>query len=502
MQRQPVLSVRGLTKTFGPVRANDAVSFDVAAGELVCLFGENGAGKSTLSACLAGLHAPDGGEILLNGRPVHFATAADAIGAGIALVHQHFMLVDDFTVLENIVLGHERGLFVNYRAAEKKLQALCQRYDIFVKPNARVGDLTVGERQWVELLKALYHEATVLILDEPTATLDLRESRKLFRIVDELKAAGVALILISHSLDEVMRSDRVIVLRQGRVVGELATSETTAQELTRLMIGREIERKHRGSSHPGRPCLDVEHVTIRRPGGAPILDDVSFSVAEGEIFGLAGVAGNGQKPLMEAIAGVLPVSTGRILIDGELLADLDVHGIQKLGVGHIPEDRLSEGLVGDFSIAENIALGSHRDVFANGHFLNRGAIRAAATAAIADYQIAAPSTETRARALSGGNAQRVVLARELAAASRVLLANQPTRGLDVGVIEYIHSRLIEKRAAGCAVILASSELEDLINLSDRIGVMFQGRLMGIVEAHATSIEEIGLMMAGQKLEAA
>ncbi|PIP00030.1 ABC transporter ATP-binding protein [Pleomorphomonas carboxyditropha] len=502
MQRQPVLSVRGLTKTFGPVRANDAVSFDVGAGELVCLFGENGAGKSTLSACLAGLHSPDGGEIVLNGEPVRFSTAADAIVAGIALVHQHFLLVDDFTVLENIVLGHERGLFVNYRAAEKKLRALCRRYGISVRPDARVGDLTVGERQWVELLKALYHEAAVLILDEPTATLDLQESRKLFRIIDELKTAGVALVLISHSLAEVMRSDRVVVLRQGRVVGERATSETTPQELTRLMIGREVERKHRGSSRPGRPCLDVEHVTIRRPGGAPILDDISFSVAEGEIFGLAGVAGNGQKPLMEAIAGVLPFSSGRVLIDGELLADLDVHGIQKLGVGHIPEDRLSEGLVGDFSIAENIALGSHRDVFADGHFLNRGAIRVAAAVAIADYQIAAPSAETRARALSGGNAQRVVLARELAAASRVLLANQPTRGLDVGVIEYIHDRLIEKRAAGCAVVLASSELEDLLNLSDRIGVMFQGRLMGIVDARSTSIEEIGLMMAGQKREAA
>lgn len=502
MPPQPVLSVRGLTKTFGPVRANDAVSFDVAAGELVCLFGENGAGKSTLSACLAGLHAPDDGEILLDGKPVRFSTAADAIGAGIALVHQHFVLVDDFTVLENIVLGHERGLFVNYRAAEKKLRALCQRYDISVKPNARVGDLTVGERQWVELLKALYHEAAVLILDEPTATLDLRESRKLFRIIDELKAAGVALILISHSLDEVMRSDRVIVLRQGQVVGERSTRDTTPQELTRLMVGREVERKYRGGSRPGRPCLSVEHVTIRRPGGTPILDDINFSVAEGEIFGLAGVAGNGQKPLMEAIAGVLPLSSGRILIDGELLADLDIHAIQKLGVGHIPEDRLSEGLVGDFSIAENIALGSHRDVFANGHFLNRNAIRVAATMAIDDYQIVAPSTDTRARALSGGNAQRVVLARELAAASRVLLANQPTRGLDVGVIEYIHGRLVEKRAAGCAVILASSELEDLLNLSDRIGVMFQGRLMGIVDANSTSIEDIGLMMAGQKLEAA
>lgn len=502
MQRQPVLSVRDLSKSFGPVRANRDISFDVAAGDLVCLFGENGAGKSTLSACLAGLQSPDGGEIRLHGKPVRFSSAADAIRAGVALVHQHFVLVDDFTVLENIVLGHERGLFVNRRAAERKLRALCDRHGINIRPDARVGDLTVGERQWVELLKALYHEASVLILDEPTATLDLRESRKLFEIIAELRAAGTAIVLITHALDEVIRSDRVVVLRQGEVVGERNTADTTPQELTRLMIGREVERKQRTASRPGRPCLEVERISIRRPGGAPILDDVSLSVAEGEILGIAGVAGNGQKPLMEAIAGIRPLSSGRVLLDGELLADLDVRGIQKLGVGHIPEDRLREGLVGEFSITENLALGSHRDAFAKRHVLDRRAMEAVARTAMTDYQIAAPTITTRVSTLSGGNAQRVVLARELAAAGRVLLANQPTRGLDVGVIEYIHTRLVEKRAEGCAILLASSELDDLINLSDRIAVMFQGRLMGIVDAATTSIEELGLMMAGQRRQAA
>jgi simple sugar transport system ATP-binding protein len=502
MQRQSVLSVRHLSKSFGPVRANHAVSFDVAAGELVCLFGENGAGKSTLSACLAGLLAPDDGEIRLLGKPVRFSSAAAAILAGVALVHQHFVLVDDFTVLENIVLGHERSLFVNRRAAERKLAALCERHGIAIRPGARVGDLSVGERQWVELLKALYHEASVLVLDEPTATLDPRESARLFDIIAGLRAAGTAIVLITHALDEVMRSDRVVVLRQGEVVGERRTAETTPQELTRLMIGREVERRRRTASRPGRPCLEVERISIRRPGGAPVLDDVSLSVAEGEILGIAGVAGNGQKPLMEAIAGIRPLSSGRILIDGELLADLDIRAIQKLGVGHIPEDRLREGLVGDFSIAENLALGGHRGAFSRRHFLDRDAIEAVAATAMTDYQIAAPTTATRARSLSGGNAQRVVLARELATAGRVLLANQPTRGLDVGVIEYIHARLVEKRAKGCAILLASSELEDLINLSDRIAVMFQGRLMGIVDAATTTIEDLGLMMAGRKREAA
>jgi simple sugar transport system ATP-binding protein len=502
MTDEPVLSVRRLTKSFGPVRANNAVSFDVGAGELVCLFGENGAGKSTLSACLAGLYPPDGGDIRLGGAPVRFASAADAIRAGVALVHQHFVLVDDFTVLENIVMGHERGLFVRYQAARAKLEALCRRYDIAIRPEARVGDLTVGERQWVELLKALYHDARLLILDEPTATLDLRESRKLFRIIGELKAEGVGLILISHSLDEVMQSDRVVVLRQGAVVGERRTADTTPEELTRLMVGRDVARAERGVRHAGRPCLAVERLTVARPGAAPLLDEVSFTVAEGEIFGLAGVAGNGQKPLLEAIAGLLRPTSGRVLIDGEALDELSVHAIQQLGVGHIPDDRLVEGLVGEFSIAENIALGGHRDAFARGAFIDRAAMRAAARRAIVDYQIAAPSAATAVRTLSGGNAQRVVLARELAAARRVLLANQPTRGLDVGVIEYIHAQLLGKRAAGCAVILASSELKDLITLSDRIGVMFQGRLMGIVEAASASLEDIGLLMAGKSREAA
>ncbi|WP_114287931.1 ABC transporter ATP-binding protein [Candidatus Halocynthiibacter alkanivorans] len=498
--RLPTIEARSLCKSFGPVRANHNISFSVNAGELLCLFGENGAGKSTLSACLTGLFPPDAGEILFKGEPLRMASAADAIRKGIGLVHQHFVLVPDFTVLENIVIGSEKGFNVQYVEAEKKLRRICDNYGIGIDPNAWVRDLSVGERQWAELLKALYFDADVLILDEPTATLDVENSKKLFRIIDKLKSDGVALILITHFLDEVMQSDRVAVLRQGELVGIRKTAETTPEELTRMMVGRDLEPIIRERTPVGPDRLVLENVTVIGVGQVPDLDNVSLTVRQGEIFGIAGVAGNGQNPLMEVIAGVRTLAKGRISLDGKDIGGLNARVIKDIGLGHIPDDRFVEGLVSEMSIEENLILGDQRGQFASKLFLDFPKMQRNAVQMIREFQISAPSGETKAGDLSGGNAQRVILAREMRLASKVLLANQPTRGLDVGVIEYIHSRLLEKRADGVAVLIASSELEDLLNLCDRIGVLFQGRLMGIVETEKTNLEEIGLLMAGKVKE--
>ena len=495
-----VLSTHNLRKSFGPVRANNDITISVESGELLCLFGENGAGKSTLSACLTGLLQPDSGDIIFKGKKVRLKSAAEAILMGIGLVHQHFVLVPDFTVLENIVIGAEHGLVVNYAAAEQKLRALCNTYDIEIAPNARVRDLTVGEQQWVELLKALYFQASVLILDEPTATLDIEGSKKLFRIIDMLRSTGMAIIIITHKLDEVMQSDRVTVLRQGRVVGELMTAQTTPAELTRLMVGHEIEARQRTGAVAGQARLVLENVTVLGAGQKPDLDAVSLTVHRGEILGIAGVAGNGQTPLIEVIAGINRPTSGRILVDGVDITELGARQTMALGVGHIPDDRFEKGLVGEFSIAENLILGNHRDRYAKGLFVDRALMAQKARKAMDDFSIAAPGAETQVCNLSGGNAQRVILARELDIAQSVLLANQPTRGLDVGVIEYIHRRILDKRGEGVATIYASSELEALLYLCDRIGVMFQGRLMGIVDTNGTSLEEIGLLMAGREVE--
>ncbi|WP_319411907.1 ABC transporter ATP-binding protein [uncultured Cohaesibacter sp.] len=498
----PTLQVKSLSKSFGAVRANHDVSFSVDAGELLCLFGENGAGKSTLSACLTGLYRPDGGEILLEGAPLRLTSAADAIRHGIGLVHQHFVLVPDFTVLENIVVGSETGLLVDFARAEARLRQICENYGIEIDPNARVADLSVGEQQWAELLKALYFDAKLLILDEPTATLDVEGSKKLFRIIDKLKADGVALILITHFLEEVMQADRVAVLRQGELVGIKQSAETSPEELTRMMVGRDLEHQQRQAMTLGAPRLQLDGVTIQGAGDRPDLDGISLTVHEGEIFGIAGVAGNGQRPLMEVIAGVRQPSSGTISLDGTRINDKGAHAIQKMGLGHIPEDRFAEGLVRDFSIEENLILGEHRGAFARGGLLNFRKMAENARRMIADFSISAPSGETLVGNLSGGNAQRVILAREMQLAHKVLLANQPTRGLDVGVIDYIHKCLFAKKAEGVAVLIASSELEDLMTLCDRIGVLFQGRLMGIVDARQTNLEEIGLLMAGHPLESA
>ena len=492
------LSIRNLSKWFGPVHANDDVSLDVQMGELHCLLGENGAGKSTLSACLYGLYQPDGGRILIDGVEQRFSSPANAISAGIGMVHQHFVLVPTFTVLENIVVGTGVGIALDLAAARKRVRELCNRHDLQIDLDAQVEDLAVGEQQWVEIVKALYLGARILILDEPTAVLTPQESERLFILLAQMAIDGLSIILISHKMNEVMRSDRVTVLRRGRVVGTVATKATTRDELTFMMIGRQlraVEAENRTVSAP--PVVAIMGVSLRDSRGVRILDDLSLELRTGEVVGLAGVAGNGQRQLFEAISGVRRIDAGDILLDGHSMAALSAHEVARHGIGHIPEDRFKDGLVPDFSIAENIILGQHWDApWRCGLLLDREQMMKHAAASVSDFSIATTGPDTAVRKLSGGNAQKVILARELAKATRCLLCNHPTRGLDVGVIEYVHGQILRKRDEGVAVLLASDELEDLIALSDRIAVIFRGRIMGVIPRGSADISLLGRMMAG------
>jgi simple sugar transport system ATP-binding protein len=496
------LSIRNLGKRFGPVQANDDVSLDVAAGELHCLLGENGAGKSTLSACLYGLYRPDGGRILVDGLEQAFRSPADAIAAGIGMVHQHFVLVPTFTVLENIVVGTGTGVTLDLAVARRRIRALCERHGLEIALDAVVENLSVGEQQWVEIVKALYLGARILILDEPTAVLTPQESDRLFALLSRMKADGLSIILISHKMNEVMRSDRVSVLRRGRVVGTVATSAVTRDELTRMMIGRDlqpVEAKPRMASNV--PVVQVRDVTLHDSRGVRVLDGLCLELNAGEVLGLAGIAGNGQRELIEAIAGIRRLDGGDILLDGRSIGESRARAIGRLGVGHVPEDRFKDGLVPDFSIAENVILGQHWDAtWRRGPLLDGNRMAHHANASIAEFSIVATGPDARIRSLSGGNAQKVILARELAKATRCLLCNQPTRGLDVGVMEYVHKEILRKRDQGVAVLLASEELEDLIALSDRIAVIFRGRIMGVVPRGSADIARLGRMMAGGSAE--
>lgn len=498
------LSVRNLSKRFGSVAANDGVSLEVEPGELHCLLGENGAGKSTLSSCLYGLYEPDEGQIIIDGEERRFRSPADAIRAGIGMVHQHFVLVPPFTVLENIVVGTGSGLRLNTRGARRRVAELCARHGLQLNLDAPVEDLSVGEQQWVEILKALYLGARVLILDEPTAVLTPQESERLFTMLQQMIVDGLSIILISHKMNEVMRSDRVTVLRRGRVVGTVETRSTTRAQLTQMMIGRQLrsmEAEIRGGGAPS--VIAVSGLSLRDARGVPVLDDVSLDLRSGEVLGLAGVAGNGQRELFESIAGVRRIEVGDVRLDGEAIADLSAAEIARRGVGHVPEDRFRDGLVPDFSVAENILLGQHwRAPWRRGALLDRARIDEHARQAISDFSIVTVGPGEPVRRLSGGNAQKVILARELAKATRCLLCNQPTRGLDVGVIEYVHGQILRKRDEGAAVLLASEELEDLLLLCDRIAVIFRGRIMGILPRDAASTSTLGQMMAGTPLERA
>ncbi|MBL8583937.1 MAG: ABC transporter ATP-binding protein [Rhizobiaceae bacterium] len=500
-----VLRVEALTKRFAGVTANDGVDFDLSSGEIHCLFGENGAGKSTLSSCIFGFYRPDGGRIFVHGREVDFSSPSDAIAAGIGMVHQHFVLVPEFTVLENIIVGTQKsGWRLNAREARRKIEAICSEYGIEVNLDAYVWELAVGRQQWVEILKALYLDARILILDEPTAVLTPAESQTLFRIIKAMCAKGLSIILITHKLVEVMQSDRVTVLRKGKVVDTLRTASTSADELARLMVGRAVSfTVSKPALAPGAKVLEVEGLSAIGHWGEHVLKNITFAVARHEIFGIAGVADNGQKELFEVLCGVREPSAGSVRLEAEDVTGFPARALMDRGVGHIPDDRFREGLVRQFSIADNLVLGWQRDgKYTSGPLMNRAAIGALSKTMIAEYQIAARDGAVPAGNLSGGNAQKVIIAREFLHASGLLLANQPTRGLDVGVIEYVQTRLLEKRAEGFAIVLASEELSDLFNLADRIAVMFKGEIVGIVDPRAASVEEIGMMMAGNRQAAA
>jgi simple sugar transport system ATP-binding protein len=505
MSAPPILRASGLTKRYGALLANDGVSLEVYPGELLCLFGENGAGKSTLSAMLYGEKRPDAGQLEFKGEAVTFRSPADAIKAGIGMVHQHFVLARALSVLENIVAGtRQAGWRLDLGTARARLAEIGEKLGITVDLDRPVWRLSVGEQQWVEILKALYLGVEILILDEPTAVLTPQESDQLFNLIGTMRRNGLAVIIVTHKLREVLQADRITVLRRGRNVGTLNGAEATPELLTQLMVGQAQAGAPpaEAPAAPGRVIVQTQNLSARGFGGEVLVDDVSLMVREGEILGIAGVAGNGQKPLLEMLAGIRRPDHGVITIAGQSLEGSGPAAFMRAGVGIIPEDRYEEGLVGDFSIADNLILGQQRaDRYGGGWFIARKKVAENARAAMARYAIAAPGIDTKVRLLSGGNAQKVVLARELAQASVLLLANQPTRGLDIGVVALVHAQLREKRAAGAAIILVCEDLDDLFALSDRIAVMFAGRIIDILNPASASRELVGGLMAGHAASA-
>ena len=478
----------------------------VEPGEIHALLGENGAGKSTLMNVLYGLYHPDEGEILVDDKPVTFKGPGDAMAAGIGMVHQHFMLIPVFTVAENVELGHEqtRGLgFLDRRRARRQVEEVSTRYGLQVPPDALVADLPVGVQQRVEIVKALIRDAKVLILDEPTAVLTPQETDELIAVMKGLRDAGTSIVFISHKLREVREvADRITVIRRGKVVG---TAEPTASsaELASLMVGRPVKLTiDKEEAEPGTDVIDVDTVRVLDEQGQVVVDDVSLTVRAGEIYALAGVQGNGQTELTEAIVGLREPTSGRISLSGEDVTASSIDDLLGKGVGYVPEDRLHNGLVGSFTIAENLVLDLyHREPFAKGLSLDLKAIDANADHRVDEFDVRTPSIRSAASTLSGGNQQKVVLARELSRPLKMLVVAQPTRGLDVGSMEFVHRRIVEERDNGAAVILVSTELDEVLGLADRIGVMYRGRIIGELPGGA-SADEIGLLMAGSTVERA
>jgi general nucleoside transport system ATP-binding protein len=494
------LELQGITKRFGSLVANDHIDLVVEPGQIHALLGENGAGKTTLMNVLYGLLHPDEGEILIDGTPVSFRSPGDAIKAGIGMVHQHFMLVPVFTVAENVTLGVERtrgfGL-LDRRRARRDVRELSQRYGLNVDPDAEVESLPVGTQQRVEIIKALLREANVLILDEPTSVLTPGETEDLFRVIRELKAGGRSIVFISHKLKEVQAiADTVTVIRRGRVVGERPPTATDA-ELAALMVGRQVELTvSKDPARPGATVLDVRGLSAVDERGQAVLRDVSFDVKAGEILGVAGVQGNGQTELCEALIGLRSVTAGSVLLDGKDLTHATPRDRLRAGFGYVPEDRQEDGLVPDFSVAENLVLDVYdRPPFASGVALNLDAISANAKTLVDEFDVRTPSAQRPVGTLSGGNQQKVILAREMSREVRVLLASQPTRGLDVGSIEFVHKRIVSERDRGVAVLIVSSELDEIYALADRIAVMYEGKIVAF-RPPSVPVEELGLLMAG------
>ncbi len=498
-----LLQVENVTKVFPGVVANDQISFDVQAGEIHALLGENGAGKTTLVSTLYGLHQPDSGRIRLRGQEIHLRSSRDAIALGIGMVHQHFMLIPPFSVAENIVLGSRspREPLLELDPASQEIERLSKTYGLEVDPTAKVWQLSVGMQQRVEIVKALYRGAHLLILDEPTAALTPQEIHELFGVLRRLKAEGHAVIFISHKLDEVMEiSDRVTVLRDGKVVDTVDTAKTDKATLARLMVGRDVLfRLEKSAAKPGEVVLSVRGLEVMGSRGQLAVRGISFDVRCGEVVGIAGVDGNGQGELVEAIAGLRPISGGGISISGRSLAGLQASDLIDLNVAYIPQDRQRVGLVLDFTVSENLVSRLFsRPPFAQGGRLRWKAIRENAEIRIKEFDIRVPGPEVKAQTLSGGNQQKLILARELSRAPALILAAQPTRGLDVGATEFVEGRLLEQRARGAGILYISNELEEIVVLSDRIIVLHRGEIMGEVRPGEVTEAELGLMMAGEK----
>jgi simple sugar transport system ATP-binding protein len=499
----PAIELIGVNKSFGAVHANKDVHLFVRPGTIHGVVGENGAGKSTLMSILYGFYEADSGDIFVSGDQVKIDSSEAAIKAGIGMVHQHFMLVDTFTVLENIMLGAEKGPLLSESAAlaASKLKELSENYGLHVNIDAITERLPVGEQQRVEILKALFRGARILILDEPTGVLTPQEADQLFLILGALKDEGVTILLITHKLREIMAvTDYVSVMRHGEMVAHRATAETSKEELAELMIGRKVNASTKKMGHSaGAPALDVQHLTVRGHKGVPLLDDISFEVRAGEIVGVAGVSGNGQSELLEALSGIRPITRGRIVLNGRDITPGNPCGpdeVRDLGVAHVPEDRHRMGLLTSFLAQESMILGYHRQPYYNrGMFLDQEVIRTECVRMMETFDVRPRDPEIKSANMSGGNQQKLILAREFDKAPKVLLVGQPTRGVDIGAVEFIHDQLADLRDRGCAIFMVSVELEEIMALSDRILVMFDGRIVAEVEGGEADAKTLGLMMA-------
>jgi simple sugar transport system ATP-binding protein len=502
-----MLEMRGITKRFPGVLANDQVDFDLKAGEVHTLLGENGAGKSTLMKILYGFYQQDEGEVLLNGSPIEIQNPTDAIDHNIGMIHQHFMMVESLTVAENVALGlpSNRGFRTDLDAVSERIVELGDRYGLQIDPTATVWQLSVGQKQRVEIIKALYRNAELLILDEPTAVLTPQEVDQLFVTLRQMTEDGKGLIFISHKLHEVLAlSDRISVLRQGRKTGEVPVEGATRESLARMMVGREVKlAPDKPAVETGPPRLRIENLTVLGDRGDEAVRGLNLEVRAGEILGIAGVSGNGQREMAETIGGLREPISGSIYID-----DVDVAGkppldIRQAGLSYVPEGRMKNGCIGEFTISENLLLVDHKDQrFVTRGLFNFGAIKEHSAQLVKEYAVKTPTLETTARSLSGGNIQKVILAREISGTPKVLLASQPTRGVDIGAAEYIHKRLVGQREAGTAILMISEDLDEVFGLSDRIAVIYEGQIMGIVDPETITREEIGLMMAGVSPETA
>jgi simple sugar transport system ATP-binding protein len=502
--RPNAVEMRGIVKRFPGVVANDGVSFAVRQGEIHALLGENGAGKTTLMNILFGLHQPDEGEILVNEQPVHFTSPRDAVNAGLGMVHQHFMLIPRFTVAENVILGSEGpGVTLDRASAEKRVAELAADYGLRLDPRARVEELPVGMQQRVEIVRALYQGGRTLILDEPTALLTPQEVDELYVILERLRAGGGTIIFITHKLREVAAiSDRVTVIRRGKTIETLTTAGTNAAQLAELMVGRAVNLTvERPAATPGGILLEAKHLQLRGRGGVNALNDLSLTVHSGEIVGICGVEGNGQTELVETIAGLRKPDSGTVEIAGRDVTGQNPVDLRAAGLSYIPEDRHHRGLVLDFNLTENVMLGNIEfPPFSRAGQVDYEASEEVTEGCMVQYDVRAPGPDTQARNLSGGNQQKLIIAREMFRDPKVILAVQPTRGLDVGAIEFVHRQLVAQRDAGKAILVVSFELDEIIDLSDRILVLYQGRIVGEFASGAVDRTTLGLLMGGRSAD--